>query len=170
MTWLNIAYFGLGLWIGSTLKKTFHDLSRLYDTFQKQDCINTILPINIESYVSQKVINTLEMCKFLIEYKYTQFIQFMNQNCVKHGDRYHIKCVINNKLYIFILRPERGPEDNCYWLDEKGIDRTEHVKAYLRGINTIVNYLSPEHFDCKELSKYVEDHKIHTLHALKKKE
>ena len=170
MTWLNIAYFGLGIWIGSTLKKTFQDLSKLYHTFQKQNCVNTLLPIQIEAFVPQKVINVIEMCKFLVEYKYTQLIQFVNQSCVKHGNKYHIKCVIENKLYILILKPERGPEDECYWLDEKGIDRTEYVKAYFRGRNSVINHLTPDHFGWKELSKYIEDRKLHTLHSLRKED
>jgi hypothetical protein len=161
MSWLNFISFGVGWWLGSNFK----NLSKLYYTFQKQNCVNTILPLKIESYVPQKVINTIEMCKFIVEYNIIQLSQYLNQTCIKKGNRYFIRCVIEHKLYTIVLNPKRGPEPDYIWLDEKNIDRSEQVQSYIRANEAIVKDISPDTFGCEKLCKRIEGNILCTFRS-----
>jgi hypothetical protein len=161
MIWLNFVSFGIGMWIGSSL----NDLRRLYHTFQKQNCVNTILPLKLEPYIPQKVINIIEMCKFLVEYKLTQLSQYTNQTCIRKGNRYHLRCVIDHKLYNIVLKPKRGPEIDYVWLDEKNIDRSEYVKSYIRGAESVFKDIYPNTFGYKKLCKNIGDQTLCTFYT-----
>lgn len=160
MTLWNIIYIGIGMYIGSCFKETKETLSRLYQTFQGQECKNTILPKRIEYYIPKKVINTLEMGKFLFEYGWIQMEQYLRKSCVQKGRLFHVKFIIENKMYALVIRPERGPEPQYIMRDEKGVDYSEIIKSYIRGSESIYKGLTPKLLGFNKLFKYLEDEKI----------
>lgn len=160
MTWWNIFYVGVGIYIGSYIKQTKDTLYRLYETFQGQDCSNTVLPKRLEYYIPKKIINTLEMGKFLFEYGWVQLEQYLRKSCVQKGRLFHVKFIIENRMYTLIIKPERGPQSEYIMQDENGVDRSEIVKSYLRGSESIYKGLTPRLLGFDKLVKYIENEKI----------
>jgi hypothetical protein len=156
MNWVNVLYLGIGAWIG----KSMNTLSRLYQTFQGQECVNTVLPKKIEQYIPKKVINTIEMSKFIFEHVWIQLEQFLTRSCVKKDRFYHVRFVIDNKPYSLIIKPERGPESHYILTDEHGIDRSEIVKSYMRGIQSVSKKLTPRDLGYSTITKFLENEKI----------
>jgi len=156
MNWVNVLYLGIGAWIG----KSMNTLSRLYQTFQGQECVNTVLPKKIEQYIPKKVINTIEMSKFIFEHVWIQLEQFLTRSCVKKDRFYHVRFVIDNKPYSLIIKPERGPESQYILTDEHGIDRSEIVKSYMRGIQSVSKKLTPRDLGYSTITKFIEDEKM----------
>ncbi|NBP59442.1 hypothetical protein EBU71_23370, partial [bacterium] len=98
--WSNWLYTGLGIWVGTYLQPAMDTLGRLHQTFQQQNCVNTVLPEMIEPYIPRQVINTLEMMKFIGQQLWIQVEQKLCQTCVKSPEGiYHIHCVIEQKRY-----------------------------------------------------------------------
>jgi hypothetical protein len=135
-------------------------LSRLYQTFQGRECVNTVLPKKIEQYIPKKVINTIEMSKFIFEHVWIQLEQFLTRSCVKKDRFYHVRFVIDNKPYSLIIKPERGPESQYILTDEHGIDRSEIVKSYMRGIQSVSKKLTPRDLGYSTITKFIEDEKM----------
>lgn len=160
MNWMNVLYLGIGTWIGSTIKNTTNTLSRLYQTFQGQECVNTVLPKKIEQYIPKKVVNTIEMGKFIIEHLWLQLEQFLTKSCVKKDRFYHVRFVIENKPYSLIIKPERGPESQYILTDEHGIDRSEIVKSYMRGIQSVSKKLTPRDLGYSTITKFLDNEKL----------
>jgi hypothetical protein len=157
-------YTGLGVWVGQYFNSTFETLKKVYHTFQQQQCTNTILPKGVEPYIPGKIINTLEMTKFIlghiIEHVWIQAEQSLCRTCVKSvtksGTLYHLHCVIENKKYSVLLKPERGPASECTYQDENGTNCTERVKAYLRGATGVVQQITPDRLGYLKITKYLE--------------
>jgi hypothetical protein len=156
MTWTNFLYLGLGAltYYGGSAIRT---LSKVYQTFQKQECKNTVLPKKLEQYVPKKIVNTIEMCKFLLEQGWIQLEQILRRSCVKKDKFYHVKFVIENKMYALLIKPERGPDSQYIIEDQYGVDQTEQIKPYIRGALSITKNITPKLLGYSSLIKYLPE-------------
>jgi hypothetical protein len=157
MTWkTNLLYLGLGAlscYVGSAIDT----ISKVYQTFQKHECKNTVLPKKLEQYVPKKIINTIEMTKFLFERGWIELEQLLRRSCVKKKNVYHVKFVIENKMYALIVKPERGPDSQYVIEDQYGINQTENIKPYIRGALSISKSITPKVLGYSSLIKYIPE-------------
>jgi hypothetical protein len=158
--WFQLVYTGIGVWLGTYLNPVLETMQKLYHTFQQQQCSNTILPEKLEPYVPGPVINTLEMGKFMVEQLWIHLEQILRKSCIKSGNVYHIHCIIENKRYSVILKPERGPEPEYIFEEENGYNCTERVNAYLRGAGAVVQKITPERLGYTKLFKHIEGNSL----------
>lgn len=159
MVWTTFLYMGIGMALGVFLKPTFQSLQTVFHTFQTQSCVNTVLPKRLEAYIPRRIVNLIAMTKFLYEYLWVQAEQSLSKSCVKKGRVYHVKFVIENKMYALIIKPERGPGTRYLLIDENGIDQTRNVQAYLRGVCAVQRIITPESIGFTKLIKCIHHSK-----------
>ncbi len=165
MSWYSaFLWTGLGMGLGIIFKPTFQTLCTLFQTFQRQHCVNTVFPQSIEPYIPKRILNTIEMGKFIYEYVWIKFEQKLCHTCVEYKGLFHVRCIIQNKMYTIILKPEKGPGSQCTFKNEEGLDCTLNVLSYLRGARAIVQVVDPGKLGYSGLVQSLNDKVISRFH------
>jgi hypothetical protein len=163
MSWYSPSiWIGIGVGLGIILKPTVQTLCTLFKTFQGQTCVNTVFPQALEPYIPKRVLNTVEMCKFIYEYLWVKIEQRLCHTCVERGGLFHVKCVIQNKMYTIVLKPERGPGIQCTYETECKLDCTQTILSYIRGVRAVVHVLTPYKLGYTRIIQYLDGKKLST--------
>ena len=120
--------------------------------------------------IYQQILIKLTCLKMLFEYFYIYLVEKYNEKfhtkVVKiNKNKYHLNYFVNNKKYIMVLTPMRGPAPILKIFDENQIDRTHEILQYV-GIHYDFHNIkfTPNFFKYKSLHFIMANGDIKSFH------